>query len=205
MPFDFVTFGEGTSQATAYMSTVVALLRANAATAHLGAPEIRRLVLASATPLPSLPWMLILRPAGSPELQAAYWAYLGMFEPTTRTLKQQQLGQYSRSGRIARLDRALSCQGLAFERLVSPVGRQVAAAGGVLRVEAESYVCAQPSIAASLPATVKRSDGTTQPITLTAQGGGRYAASFTPPAPGSYSFWLNATPGDVLTVSVPAP
>ncbi len=202
VPFDFMTDSSGTSQATAYMTTAVALLRANAATAHLGAPEIRRLVLASATPLPSLPWMLITRPV-------YLWPLINLFEPksvfepTTRTLKQQQLEKYSRSGRIARLDRALACQGLAFERLVSPVGRQVIA-GGALRVEAESYVCAQPSASTSLSATVKLPDGTTQPITLTAQGGGRSAASYAPPAPGSYTFWLDTAPGDVLTVGVPA-
>ena len=205
VPFDFVSFGEGTSQATAYMSTVVALLRANATTAQLSAPAIRRLILAAATPLPSIPWMWILRPAGNPDLQAAYWYYLGMFEPTTRTLKQQQLSQNSRSGRIARLDRALACQGLGFQRLVSPVQRQAVAAGGTLRVEAESYVCAQPSTASSLSATVKRPDGLTQTLTLTAQGGGYYAASYVPAMPGSHAFALTSAPTDVLTLAVPSP
>lgn len=204
-PSDFVTFGEGTSQATAYMSTVAALLRANATTAQLSAPEIRRLILSSATPLPSIPWMWILRPAGSPAMQSAYWLYLGMFEPTTRSLKQQQLSQNSRSGRIARLDRALACQGLAFQRLVSPVQRQAVAVGGTLRVEAESYVCAQPSSAGSLSATVKRPDGTTQTLTLTAQGDGHYVASYVPAVPGSYAFALTSAPSDALTVVINSP
>lgn len=47
---DFVV-SDGSSQATAYVSGIVALLRANAATAHLDARSIRRLLLSSGKPL----------------------------------------------------------------------------------------------------------------------------------------------------------
>lgn len=205
VPFDHISFGEGTSQATAYMSAAAALLRANAATAHLTAPEIRRLLLASATPLPSIPWMLILRPAANTTIQSLYWLYLGMFEPTTRTLKQKQLSDNSRSGRIARLDRALACQSFGFQRIVAPVQRQAGAVGQALLVEAESHVCAQPSSAGTLSATVGRPDGTTQQLTLTAQGNGHYVASYVPAMPGSHTFALASAPGDVLTVTIGNP
>lgn len=49
---DFVV-SSGTSQATAYVSGMVALIRANASTAHLDAKSIRRLLLSSGKPLPS--------------------------------------------------------------------------------------------------------------------------------------------------------
>ena len=47
---DFVV-SDGSSQATAYVSGIVALLRANASTVHLDAKSIRRLLLASGKPL----------------------------------------------------------------------------------------------------------------------------------------------------------
>lgn len=46
---DFVV-SDGSSQATAYVSGIVALVRANASTAHLDAKSIRRLLLASGKP-----------------------------------------------------------------------------------------------------------------------------------------------------------
>lgn len=49
---DFVV-SDGTSQATAYVTGVVALLRANASTAGLSASAIRRLLLSSGKPLPA--------------------------------------------------------------------------------------------------------------------------------------------------------
>ncbi|WP_437721852.1 S8 family serine peptidase [Sorangium sp. So ce861] len=203
VPFDFADFTEGTSQATAYVSTMAALLRANAATSELSAPEIRRLILSSGTPLPSIPWMWILRPAADTNTQLAYWTFLGMFEPTTRTLKQNQLSESSLSGRIARLDRALACQGFAFQRIVEPVQRHAAPAGSPLTVAAESYVCAQPSSAATLAAKVTRPDGSTASLTLVGDGDGRYSVDYVPTVPGTYRFALSSAPNDVLSVQVP--
>ncbi|XXX74174.1 S8 family serine peptidase [Sorangium sp. So ce134] len=203
VPFDFAEFTEGTSQATAYVSTMAALLRANATTSELTAPEIRRLILSSGTPLPSIPWMLILRPAADPKLQLAYWTFLGMFEPTTRTLKQNQLSEGSLSGRIARLDRALACQGFAFQRIVAPAQRHASPAGSPLTVTAESYVCAQPSSAATLAAKVTRPDGSTASLTLVGDGDGRYSADYVPTVPGTYRFALSSAPSDALSVQVP--
>lgn len=203
-PFDQVTFGEGTSQATAYVSSMVALLKANASTAQLTPPELRALLLSSATPLPSnLPWMLVLRPAGDTTLQAVYWAMLGMFEPSTRTIKQQQLSANSLSGRIARLDRALACQSESFTRITAPVPRMVAGVGAAFEVRAESYVCAAPAAAASLAATVTLPSGAVQSLTLQGRGDGTYVAAFMPTTSGSFTFALNAAPSDVLTVTIP--
>lgn len=202
-PVDFADFTEGTSQATAYVSTMAALLRANATTSELTAPEIRRLLLSSGTQLPSIPLMWILRPAATAMNQMIYWARLGMLEPATRTQKQNQLNESSLSGRIARLDRALACQGFSFQRIVAPVQRHVATAGSSLTVAAESYVCARPSNAATLAAKVTRPDGTTASLTLIHDGTGRYAADYVPTVPGTYRFALSSAPSDVLSVQIP--
>ena len=49
---DFVV-SDGTSQATAYVTGIVAMIRANAATANLDAKAVRRLVMTSVKPLPN--------------------------------------------------------------------------------------------------------------------------------------------------------
>jgi subtilisin family serine protease len=202
MSYDFVDFGEGTSQATAYVATAAAIVRANASTAALSAPEVRRLFLSSATPLPSMPWMLILRPAGNANMQAAYWLYLGMFEPTTRTAKQAALSAGSLSGRIARLDRALDCDGYSFTRIVLPVQRTASGAGHALVVAAESYTCANPAAAPSLSVVVTRPDDTTETISLSTSGDGYYAADYVPSVAGTYRFALASSSNDTIAITV---
>lgn len=200
--FDLKPDGEGTSEATAYVATVAALLRAHGPTSQLDGAALRRLLMASGSELPSLPWMWILRQASTPDLQARHWLMLGPFEPTTRTAKQTQLADRSRSGRMVRLDRALDCDGARFERLVAPVPRLVTPQAP-LRVAAESFVCAEPYSATHLSARVRRPDGVTESIVLWPSArAGLYELEYSPDAPGRYRFSLEAAPDDVLEVLV---
>ncbi len=203
------TWGDGTSQATAYVSTVVAILGANASTAGLTPAETRRLLMSSGSTLPSLPYMLILRPAPDASTQAGYWLAAGMFEPQTRTTKQAELSASSRSGRIVRLDRALDCQATdpnnTFHRIVAPVQRQVVP-GQPIPIEAESYTCASPTSVTSIDVVVTKPDGTTANVTLTSpQGDGYFIGSYSPATAGSYAFALASATNDTLTVQVSTP
>ncbi|MCB9529620.1 MAG: S8 family serine peptidase [Myxococcales bacterium] len=202
-PFDRVQRAEGSSQATAYVSAVVALMRAHAPTAALDAAAIRRRLIASATPLPAaLPRMWVLREASDANLQALYWAMLGAVEPATREEKQAALAAASFGGAIARLDTALTCAGRVFRRLSGPVPRQAVAVGEAIVVEAEAFVCEAPADDEVIDVTVTGPDGTVSVLSLASQGGGRYAAELPIVAPGAYAFALAEAPDDVLRVEI---
>lgn len=200
-PFDRLPRGEGTSQATAYVSTVVALTRAHEDSADLDAPAIRRRLIASSSPLPALPYMLVLRESADVETQGFLQLMLG-FEPTTRTAKQAELEANSIAGAIVRLDAALDCRDRPFGRLTGPVQRQAVAVGEALTIEAEAFDCETPSEDAALAASVVTPDEQTVPIELEAVGEGVFRASFVVEAPGLYTIALDDRPDDTLAVTI---
>lgn len=200
-PFDRLPRGEGTSQATAYVSTVVALMRAHEATAGLDAPAIRRRLIASSSPLPPLPWMAVLRESADLAMQGFLQALLGL-EPTTGRAKQAELEANSIAGGIVRLDAALDCRDRPFGRLTGPVQRQAVAVGEALVIEAEAFDCEAPAGDAALGARVVTPDGREVPVALEAMGGGVFRASFVVEAPGSHAIALDARPDDALELVI---
>jgi len=200
-PFDRLPRGEGTSQATAYVSTVVALMRAHHDSAALDAAAIRRRLIASSSPLPALPYMLLLRESSTPEVQTLLQLMLG-FEPTTRNAKQAELEANSIAGAIVRLDGALGCHDRTFARLTGPVQRQAVPVGEALVIEAEAFDCERPSADAALAAHVVSPDGETAPVELEAVGDGVFRAAFVVPQPGDYTIALDSRPDDVVQVTI---
>lgn len=197
-PFDRLPRGEGTSQATAYVSTVVALMRAHEDSAALDAAGIRRRLIASSSPLPPLPYMFILRESADPDFQGLLQLMLGV-EPTTRDAKQAELEANSIAGGIVRLDAALGCRERAFARLTGPVQRQV---GEALVIEAEAFDCEAPADDAALGAQVVTPDGAAVPVELEAVGGGVFRAEFGVEQAGVHAIALDRRPDDVIEVVV---
>lgn len=200
-PFDRMPRGEGTSQATAYVSTVVALMRAHRPTAALDAAAVRRRLIASSSPLPPLPAGPILRESANPALLPLLQLLLGP-EPPTREAKQAELRANGIAGGIVRLDAALDCHARPFRRLTGPVQRQAGPPGAALVVEAEAFDCETPAPEPSLAAHAIGPDGARRRLALDAAAPGLYRARFTPEAPGEYAFALDATPDDRLVIRI---
>lgn len=120
---DFVV-SDGTSQAAAYVSGMVALLRANASTAHLDAKAIRRLLLSSGKPLSSTTTKSV---AGS-LVRLADSNGRGALTCNQRTFRRRQQPQADTS--------------------------MVALPGESVRIEVQNFICADAGSEVSLTATV---------------------------------------------------
>jgi subtilisin family serine protease len=152
---DFVV-SDGTSQATAYVAGMVALLRANANTAHLDAKSIRRLLLSSGMPLSTTHTKSV---AGS-LVRLADSNGRGALTCDQQVFKRRQQPQADTS--------------------------MVALPGETISIEVQNFVCANPGSESSLAATIMPTGQTITLLddgsgTDRVAGDGIYSATWTVP------------------------